>query len=373
MPSLNFPPNCDESTRYLAAKSMLRRRVLSGELGHGQQLQPELDLCRDINLSRTTVRKAIADLVSEGLLERFAGRGTFVNIKRTPAQLHLLAFLVCRHSPNVAGAYELLFRGAEIAAAEAGYHLLLVNSQNDQTAAFEQVIRLNELRVAGTLLVPLQTASPEQSTANVVAALKGANQRVVIVDEFSSDDKTPSVCSQNLEAMDELVSHVISKGFRRIAFLTSEKTEVVREREAGFRRAMERQGLAIPPEYFLQVAGLDPSRQGEQEVDVFMAMRERPEAIVCLHDLIAMNAIRRATERGLRVPQDLAVVGFDDLPASAVCQPPLTTVHQPLQDMGRRAVELLIRQLEGETIVAHHERLKCQLIERQSCAYLPAH
>lgn len=104
-----------------------------------------------------------------------------------------------------------------------------------------------------------------------------------------------------------------------------------------------------------------------QEVDVFLAMRKPPDAIVCLHDLIALNVLRRCEERGWRVPQDVAVVGFDDLPQAAVCQPPLTTVHQPLLEMGRRAIELLVRQLKGEPLTAHHERLPCSQITRQSC------
>jgi GntR family transcriptional regulator of arabinose operon len=357
--------NYDEATRYHAVKDLLRRKVLSGEVGHGEQMTPEMELCRDINLSRTTVRKAIADLVDEGLLVRYRGRGTFVNFSRTSAQQRMLACLVCHSS--VAGAYDLLIRGAEQAASEMGYQLLLANSKNDTGTAMEQVIRLNEARVAGSIVVPLQTLSSDKTTADVVRALKRADQKVVLVDEFSSDDSIPSVCSQNREAMYELTRQLIGRGYRRIAFLTSLRIESVAEREEGFRQAMAEHGLEVPPEYFLEVAGRDPSRQGVQEVDVFLAMRQPPEAIVCLHDLIALNVLRRCEERGWRVPEDVAVVGFDDLPQAAVCQPPLTTVHQPLMEMGRRAIELLVRQLKGEELSAHHERLPCRQVVRQSC------
>src|SRR5437763_1899712 len=93
--SWNSSENCDESTRFQAAKTFLRRKILSGEVGHGEQLKPELELCRDLNLSRTTVRKAIASLVEEGLLVRHRGRGSFVNFTRNPIQQRLLAFLIC--------------------------------------------------------------------------------------------------------------------------------------------------------------------------------------------------------------------------------------------------------------------------------------
>ena len=358
--------NCDDSTRYQAAKALIKRTVLSGEVGHNQQLKPELDICRETNLSRTTVRKAIADLVDEGLLVRFRGRGTFVNIRRSPSQKKLLALLVCQHD-NVSGAYDLLIRGAQEAAARLGYQLLLANSRNDAESGMDQAMRLNELRAAGTIVVPLQTASPDQTTARVMRALTQAGQHVVLVDEDSSDDDIVSVSSQNRESTHALVKHLIALGHRRIAFLTSTRIEVVAEREEGFLHAMREHGLEVPPEYFLEVAGRDPARQGAQEIDVFMAMRNPPRAIVCLHDLIALNAMRRCAERGWRVPQDVAIVGFDDLPQAADATPALTSVHQPLEEIGARAVELLVAQLNGETFRAHHERLPCRLVIRESC------
>lgn len=358
--------NCDESNRYLAAKNLIKRMVLSGVVGHNQQLKPELEICRETNLSRTTVRRAIADLVDEGLLVRFRGRGTFVNISRTSSQKKLLALLVCQHT-HVSGAYDLLIAGAREAASRHGYQLLLANSHNEAESGIEQAMRLNEHRVAGTIVVPLQTATPDRSTAMVLRALRQAGQKVVLVDEDSDDEGLSSVSSQNREATGALTRHLIGLGHRRIAFLSSTRTEVVREREDGFRQAMEEAGLTVPPEYFLEVAGRDPSLQGRQEIDVFMAMRTPPEAIVCLHDLIALNALRRCAERGWKVPQDVAIVGFDDLPQAATATPALTSVHQPLSEIGARAVEVLIEELKGADAEHRHERLPCRLVVRQSC------
>jgi DNA-binding LacI/PurR family transcriptional regulator len=359
--------NGDEGTRYLAAKSLIKRMVLTGQVGHNQQLKPELEICEETNLSRTTVRRALSDLVEEGLLVRFRGRGTFVNIRRTASQKKLLALLLCQHT-TVSGAYDLLIRGAREMAARRGYQLLLANSHNEAEGGLEQAMSLNENRVAGTIVVPLQTEFPDQSTAAVVRALKNAGQKVVLADEDSPDAELTSVSSQNREAVYELTGHLIGLGYKRIAFLTSTRIEPVKEREEGFRRAMEEAGLPIPPEYFLEVAGRDPGRQGTQEIDMFMAMRTPPEAIVCLHDLIALNALRRCAERGWRVPGDVAIVGFDDLPQAAMAKPSLTSVHQPLTEIGERAVELLINQLEdGEEAGPRHERFPCRLVIRESC------
>jgi len=358
--------NVSESTRYQTAKALLKRMVLSGEVGQDQQLKPEMEICKESNLSRTTGRKAIADLVDEGLLVRYRGRGTFVNIRRTPTQKKRLAMLACQPS-NVSGAYSLVFEGAQAAAARLGYELLLANTQNDTDAAMNQAISLNELRVAGTIVVPLQSVSPNYSTGLIINALRQAGQKVVLVDENSPDDSIVRISSQNREAMKVLTQHLIGQGYKRIAFLTSTRTEAVIEREEGFMEAMQEAGLEVPPEYFLQVAGRDPARQGTQEIDVFRAMRHPPEAIVCLHDLIALNAMKRCAERGWRVPEDVAIVGFDDLPQSSMSQPALTSVHQPLRRCGERALELLVELLEGKDHYAHHERLPCELVVRDSC------
>ncbi len=356
----------DGPTRYLAAKNLIRHKVLSGEVGHGEQLKPELEICKDTNLSRTTVRKAIADLVNEGLLVRYRGRGTFVNFQRSPGQKKLIALLVSKPS-NVSGAYELLIRGAQERAALLGYQLILANTQDDAGMALSQAVSLNEHKVAGTIMVPLQTPHLEETNARVVHALRQTGQEVVMVDDYSEDEALPSVCGQNREAIGELTNHLIKIGHKRIAFLTSARIKGVIEREEGFRTAMASHNLEIPPEYFLEVGSRDPAQQGIQEMDVFMAMRRPPEAVVCLHDLIALNALRRCAERGWKVPKDIAIVGFDDLPEAAHSRPALTTVHQPLFETGARAVELLIRRLKGEQIENFHERLPCRLIVRKSC------
>ncbi|WP_052361514.1 substrate-binding domain-containing protein [Geminisphaera colitermitum] len=396
--ALKKQPN---GSRHLHATDLLRRKLLTGEVAEGEQLMPELELCREINLSRTTVRKAIADLVDEGLLVRYQGRGTFVNIRRTPAQKRLLGCMIHRSGTETRpSAYSLLTQGAEKAAAELGYQLVLANSQDDAHKAMEEVIRLNELKTVGTLVVPPQTPTYQKTAREVVSALQRAGQKIVLVDTPPIGNghaiEAPCISSQNREAAYELTRHLIRLGHRRIAFLTSVRIGTVIEREEGFRQAMKEHDLPVPPEYFLEVAGTDIARQGRQELDVFLAMREPPQAIVCLHDLIALNVLKRCAERGCRVPDDIAVAGFDDLPQSAVCHPTLTTVHQPLFEMGYRAVQMLEAQLNAPAsavtttssneittttatatepppppATAIAERLPCRLVIRESCGAMP--
>jgi GntR family transcriptional regulator of arabinose operon len=361
------PPSDDlnKTTPYNAVRERLRQRILNGQIGHGQQLTPELQLCQEFNVSRTTIRRAIAEIVEEGLLERFRGRGTFVRYRRGASQKRLLALLVCQHR-NVPGAYTHLIQGALAKAAELGYELLISNSHDDYDTALQQAMRLNELRVAGTIVIPLQTGQKGRDTDRILQALRGGDQHVVLADTHVPDSNVPSVCSQNREAMYQLTTHLVEQGYRKIAFLTAFPTEAAVEREEGYKMAMADHNLAVPPHYFLQVASTDPSRQGRQMVDVFMAMREPPEAIICLHDLIALNVLDQCRLRGWKVPQEVAVVGFDDLPQTRASHPPLTTMHQPLHKMGATALQLLIDELNGVSSGNRHIRLPCELIVRES-------
>lgn len=361
----------NKATPYSAAKQMLKHRIMNGELAQGEQLTPELKLCQEFNVSRSTIRRAILELVEEGLLERIQGSGTFVRFRRSASQHRLLALLLCQYE-NIVGAYDLLLKGAMHQAAERGYEIIISNSRNQSFTGVDQAVRLNERLVAGTIVVPLQSGGQTTALEQIIKILHAGGQKLVLADNHAPDSTIPSICSQNREAMYQLTRHVISQGYRRISFLTSQQIEPVMEREEGFLQAMAESGLEVPPHYFLHVEGGDPRNQGRQAVDVFLAMREPPEAIICLHDLIAHNVIDQCRKRGWRVPDDVAVTGFDDLPQSATWDPPLTTMHQPLYEMGELAVDMLIAQLQGKPVAEPHLRLPCRMVIRESCGNLVA-
>jgi len=360
----------NKMTPYYAAKRALREQILSGQFGNGGKFTPELDICRQFNISRTTVRHAIGELVDEGLLVRYQGRGTFVRYKRSNAQKRLLSIILCQHA-RVASAYDLFIQGAIRGAAVLNYEMMVSYSVNNSLAIMEQVLRLNELRTAGTIIMPIQSGeSDDLILERVISALKGADQKIVLADTYEPKSEFPTISSDNRKAMYDLTCDLIERGYRRIAFLTNRRIETVVEREDGFKQAMQEHGLDVPPHYMLETVSNDTLRQGVQEVDVFLAMREPPEAIVCLHDVMAINVLRACEKRGWRVPQQIAVVGFDGLPQGATSTPPLTTMSQPLYEMGVQAVKLLIDQLEGRKIEDLHPRLPCSLIVRESCGRL---
>ncbi len=141
--------------------------------------------------------------------------------------------------------------------------------------------------------------------------------------------------------------HLIQGGHRRIAYVRgAEGSSDSLARQSGYRRALEEAGLAFDPA--LVAPGTGRAGSGERALPRLLALDEPPTALFCYNDMTAIGLLRAARQRGLSVPRDLAVVGFDDIPFASYVQPSLTTVVQPMDEMGRLAVEMVLALTHGE-------------------------
>ncbi|QQE10336.1 GntR family transcriptional regulator [Planctomycetota bacterium] len=354
--------------RYAAVRQMLQDKILSGEFPLGHQIPTELSLCAQYNLSRKTVHRAINQLVKEGYLIRKRGSGTFVKFKRSQQQKNLIGVLVSLNILGI-GAYDQILQSIKATAEEQGFQLLIADTHHDTRIACEKAVELNKRKTVGTIFFPLQNLACEDTNLQIISTLRNAGQHVVVADALISECNDPEVSyvtSQNRQGVYELTQYLIKKGYKRIAFLSSDPSYTVSDREAGFRAAMEEADLEIPPEYFLKLASFHAKEQGIQEIRVLLAMRKPPEVVICLHDLIALNIIRYCKENKIKIPGDIAVAGFDDLDHSSSIKPSLTTVKQPLSTIGEQTVELLIEKIKGKKAHASHIEMPCELIVRKS-------
>lgn len=176
---------------------------------------------------------------------------------------------------------------------------------------------------------------------------------------------------ENREAARGAVSHLIDLGHRAIATITGPlEMAVAIDRRDGYKVALLEHRLPIVGE--LMVESDFTQQGGYAAMRRLLALPQRPTAVFVASDTMAIGALRAIHEAGLSVPDDLALVGFDDLPATAFVNPPLTTVCQPIQEMGAAATKLLIDQLEGRSHGPVQRRLAARLIVRESCGALAA-
>ena len=171
----------------------------------------------------------------------------------------------------------------------------------------------------------------------------------------------------NYAASRALAHHLLSYGHQKFAAIVGQvSSQIYRERLSGIRSVLEEEGIPFGDSQI--TGGAYTIEAGIAGVEYLLAQPVRPTAIFCFNDDIAIGAVHALKKAGLRVPQDISVVGFDNIKVSAFVDPPLTTIDQPAYDMGRRAVEVLLSQIRGEPLLRNKEVLPFRLIERDSVA-----
>lgn len=191
---------------------------------------------------------------------------------------------------------------------------------------------------------------------------------IVAVDPHTGSSSMPTVTAHNLQGARLAVDHLIELGHRRIGMVTGRPDLISAElRERGYREAHA--AADLPVDETLLAAGAFEPGPAREAARSLLELPERPTAIFAGNDLSALATLEAAAELGLSVPRDLSVVGFDNIPESALAEPPLTTVNQPLRQMGREALTMLVTLIAGEQPLERpHLTLDTTLVVRQSTA-----
>jgi LacI family transcriptional regulator len=242
-------------------------------------------------------------------------------------------------------------QGIEEAAEGHDLSVFLCNSDNRAERERSYLQRLEQQRVQGVMVTPVDPESP------VLTQLAAHGIPVVVVDRTRH---TQDLCTVSVD--DELggrlaIDHLLDLGHRRIAFIGGpEQLGQVRDRRAGAQRALEEHGrstddLVLLPTEALSVA--EGLAAGERLVG--LPSRSRPTAAFCANDLLALGLLQHAVSSGLRVPEDLAIVGYDDIDFAAAAAVPLTSVRQPRRLLGRTAAELLLEEADDPSGHRHQQ------------------
>jgi LacI family transcriptional regulator len=240
--------------------------------------------------------------------------------------------------------YGQLVRGIEDAAFSRGYDLIIGNSDADAAKDSSYLRVFHRRHVDGIL------ATVADPSRHDLGAWTRASCPVVFLDKFFCNDNCSYVTVNNRQAAFQAVDHLLQLGHRSVGILTASTTasDSVKERFAGYRAALGARGIPFDP------ALLGPCER-QSEDGGFAAAREllraghMPTALFCINDAIAIGAMRAIYQAGLEIPRDISVVGFDDIPIAGLLRVPLTTVAQPIRQMGAAAVGLLTERIEGGT------------------------
>jgi LacI family transcriptional regulator len=251
-------------------------------------------------------------------------------------------------------------RGVEDTASDAGFNVIFCNTDESEAEQHKYLRVLLQKQVDGVLLVPAR------STSEPIEFIQEQRTPVVVLDRWVPDARADVVRCDSEGGAYQLVRLLLSLGHRRIALLSGPPgVSTAEDRIAGYRRALAEAGLRGGAELvhdgeFTQASGYEMARQA-------LAAKPRPTALFAGNNFIAIGALRALRDAGLGVPEDVALVGFDDLPAALVIEPFLTVAAQPAYEMGQRATALLLARLSGQAPEAYQEIvLPTEVIVRQS-------
>jgi DNA-binding LacI/PurR family transcriptional regulator len=259
--------------------------------------------------------------------------------------------------------FPAVVRGAEDVAFASGYRLILCNTDNDHA---KELAHLNALRTylpAGLIVIP---SSFSDLTAQA-QSYREAGAGVVCIDRLPRDWSGDTVTADNRKGAYKATRYLIEMGHRQLATITGPlHLTNAKDRLAGFRQAIKEAELDLAPEY-VQEATFD-KQAGAAKAKLVLRMIPRPTAIFAGNDMIALGVLTAIREAGLRCPEDISVMGFDDLDLAETTNPALSSVSQSGYQLGSTAASILLGRLQGDSGAAKHVVLETALKIRDSVA-----
>jgi LacI family transcriptional regulator len=324
------------------------------------------DVAREAGVSVATVSRVINDSgpVSDAARARIleiAGRLRYAPNEAARTLISSRTSTLGVILPDLHGEFfSEVIRGLDQAAKASGYHLLVSGSHND-CAETQAALRAMRGRVDGLVVM-----APDADTAGVAAGIPHGVP-VVLLNCPTVDGRADSIEIDNYGGAYAMVQHLAGTTCRRVAVIagTSNNRDAA-ERLRGYREALR--DLDIEQKAEWELGGNFTEASGYEAARRFLALRRRPEALFASNDSMAIGALSALHEAGLRVPDDVAVGGFDDIPMARYTNPPLTSVRVPMGTLGAQAVNLLVLAVGTEgRHVGRRETLPTALVVRASC------
>lgn len=255
--------------------------------------------------------------------------------------------------------YPEIVRGAEDVAQMYDYSIILCNSDFDVDKEKKYIKVMKEKMVDG-LLYMSSSLDPE-----ILDYIKLLQLKTILVETSEEDKALPSVTIDNRRASFDAVNYLLDKGNKKIAYvgIKKDKRNAWARRFDGYEDALKERGIEVDPD--LTYYGDLKAQTGYKGINAILE-KTKIDAVFCGSDEIAMGVINGLRDNGLRCPEDVDVMGFNDIIEAAIFYPKITTISQPLYDMGSVSMRMLVKMLKNEPLDENHFTLGYQLIERDS-------
>lgn len=353
--------------KYYMVMERLKQDMRKGVIQAGDKIPSENELSEKFGVSRHTIRKALSILENEGLLEASHGKGTFCTKReRAGGSSHNIAVVTTYISDYI---FPRLIQGIDHVLTEHGYSIILKNTGNSQTneaKALEDVMTKN---IDGLIIEPSKSEIYCGHMYQYEALERLHIPYVFIQGTYPRMQDKPAVIMDDVGGARMLTRHLISLGHRRIAGIFKIDDAQGMARHKGYSKALTEAGIAYDPDLVILFHTEDRETKPAAMVARFVEQGVKMDGIVCYNDQTAFEVIHVLNGKGIRVPEDISITGYDNSLISESGPVKLTTISHPKEKLGEMAAELLLEKIAGvEDKDSKVERIVApEMIIRNSC------
>lgn len=360
----------DPTPLYEQVERDINRKIDSGILNVGEQIGSHQKLAKEYNVSLITIKKALSNLTRDGILFTRVGKGTYVSERKSQnleLNKHKTIGLVLRDLNHPY--FSLIVRSIEERAYELGYTLLLSSSSGNIEKEESQINHFRKLGVDGLIIASL---SLEYRATDYLQKLHEENFPYIMVSYMHDPDYWYVGSNHELGGF-LATEHLIKLGYDSIGYVHVGKGNLLSEvRKNGYYRALTENNMTFDSEriFILESdhtkSGLDRFALGYDFGKDFIKVKKKPQALILYSDSLAMGFLKACNETKLRIPDDIGIIGFDDIEVAKHASTPLSTMRQNHDKIGFMAVDIIQKRLDGIDI-GNRTVLKPTLIIRDSC------
>jgi Transcriptional regulators len=328
---------------YLDAKKHIMDMIY--KMGPNEKLPSRNTISTELNVARITIDRAVSELIGEGYLYAIDGSGTYVaEINENAQNTHVTSWgVIFPHIDNYI--FPELLKGIEDVAHKNNINIIVSSTDNDSAREERCIKNLISSKVKGIIFVP---SIYEDSSCNTAySLLKQSNIPFVFCVRDVKGINAPKVISNDFYGSLMATKHLIEHKQIPIAFISQKRYSTIEQRLQGYISALFEAGIGLQNEYIHIHSDYNEKEAAIAGVNQLMSLDVPPKALVCFNDIIAYNAYNTLKERGLKVPEDITIVGYDDSFICEMMDIKLTSVRYPKYTTGLKAAELLLGILDN--------------------------
>ncbi|WEV38911.1 GntR family transcriptional regulator [Lactobacillus sp. ESL0680] len=345
---------------YLTIKETLKKEITFGHFQINQKLPTETELMQQFNKSRYAVRKALTELQNEHLIYKVQGSGMFIQDWNKKWQVNpesKTIGLICTHIADYI--FPKIISQIDNEISEKEYSLLLANTHNQPSKERESLIKMLDSQVAGLIIEPSESAKTSPNLDIYKRIAKSKIPLLFINAEYSKLN-FPSITNDDKKAETELIKYLLKLGHQRILGIFQVDDLQGVHRMDGFVEAYQETNSNLSNSSIIMYNSHDPFQAISKKIAFYLKDSQKPTAIACYNDSLALLVLDMLKKMQLKVPEDISLVGFDDFDSAAYLTPSLTTMNYERTSVGKEAGQGILKLIHGKKLksIVHYPKLK---------------